>query len=151
VAIATGRNHLSLPKAAKPPTNKNPHAVALGRKGGKVGGKARAYSLTAEERPAIAVKGGQSPVGHGERAMSPGDHPLNRRVSIVQDMKALDDNPVFMWTQQKIEAAMKSVEPFLEIEASRDHDAKTKARLRERLEALRVAALPPGNLKRKHQ
>jgi hypothetical protein len=83
--------------------------------------------------------------------MSPGDHPLNRSVSIVQDMKALDDNPVFMWTQQKIEAAMKSVEPLLEIEASRDHDAKTKARLRERLEALRVAALPPGNLKRKHQ
>jgi hypothetical protein len=59
--------------------------------------------------------------------MSPGDHPLNRSVSIVQDMKALDDNPVFMWTQQKIEAAMKSVEPLLEIEASRDHDCKDKS------------------------
>jgi hypothetical protein len=30
-------------------TRKNPHAVALGRLGGKVGGKARAASLTAEE------------------------------------------------------------------------------------------------------
>jgi len=33
---------------------KNPHAVALGRKGGKVGGKARAESLTPEARSEIA-------------------------------------------------------------------------------------------------
>jgi hypothetical protein len=33
---------------------KNPHAVALGRAGGKVGGKARAQSLSAEERRAAA-------------------------------------------------------------------------------------------------
>lgn len=33
---------------------KNPHAVALGRKGGKVGGKARAKALTAEQRREIA-------------------------------------------------------------------------------------------------
>lgn len=59
VAIATGQEPLngkSPPKPVKPPTKKNPHAVALGRKGGKVGGKARAASLTAEERRAIAVK-----------------------------------------------------------------------------------------------
>jgi hypothetical protein len=35
---------------------KNPHAVALGRLGGKKGGKARAEKLTAEERREIAKK-----------------------------------------------------------------------------------------------
>jgi len=35
---------------------KNPHAVALGRLGGKKGGKARAEKLTAEERSEIARK-----------------------------------------------------------------------------------------------
>lgn len=35
---------------------KNPAAVALGRKGGLKGGKARAKSLTAEERSEIAKK-----------------------------------------------------------------------------------------------
>lgn len=58
VALATGQE---LPKAAKPKkpapvAKKNPHAVALGRKGGKVGGKRRAEVLTAKERHSIAVK-----------------------------------------------------------------------------------------------
>ena len=35
---------------------KNSHAVALGRLGGKKGGKARAKKLTAEQRSAIARK-----------------------------------------------------------------------------------------------
>jgi hypothetical protein len=35
---------------------KNPAAVALGRRGGFKGGKARASKLTAEERKAIAQK-----------------------------------------------------------------------------------------------
>jgi len=35
---------------------KNPHAVALGRRGGKVGGPARAANMTAEERSAAARK-----------------------------------------------------------------------------------------------
>jgi hypothetical protein len=35
---------------------KNPHAVALGRLGGKKGGKARAEKLTAEERREISRK-----------------------------------------------------------------------------------------------
>jgi hypothetical protein len=39
--------------AEKPP-KKNPHAVALGRKGGKVGGKARAKALSPEKRAEIA-------------------------------------------------------------------------------------------------
>lgn len=33
---------------------KNPHAVALGRRGGKKGGKARAERLTAQQRSHIA-------------------------------------------------------------------------------------------------
>jgi hypothetical protein len=35
---------------------KDPHAVALGRKGGLKGGKARAQKLTAEQRKEIARK-----------------------------------------------------------------------------------------------
>jgi hypothetical protein len=37
-------------------TQKNPHAVALGRKGGKKGGKARMARLTAAERSELARK-----------------------------------------------------------------------------------------------
>jgi len=39
-----------------PDEGKNPAAVALGRLGGKKGGKARAAKLTAAERTAIAKK-----------------------------------------------------------------------------------------------
>ncbi len=39
---------------------KNPAAVALGRLGGKKGGKARAQKLTAEERSEIARRAAQS-------------------------------------------------------------------------------------------
>ncbi len=38
----------------KKPPEKNPHAVALGRLGGKKGGPARAKKLTPEERSEIA-------------------------------------------------------------------------------------------------
>jgi len=37
---------------------KNPHAVGLGRLGGKIGGPARAAKLTAEERTESARKAG---------------------------------------------------------------------------------------------
>lgn len=40
----------------KPADGKNPAAVALGRLGGKKGGKARADSLTPEKRKEIAQK-----------------------------------------------------------------------------------------------
>jgi hypothetical protein len=39
---------------------KNPHAVALGRLGGKKGGPARARSLSAEERTESATKAGRA-------------------------------------------------------------------------------------------
>lgn len=48
VRIATGEDE----KPAKP--EKNPAAVALGRMGGRKGGKARAAKLSPEERSAIA-------------------------------------------------------------------------------------------------
>jgi hypothetical protein len=52
VAAATGQ-----PRRAKKPTKrKNPAAVALGRLGGPKGGKARAASLTPEQRSEIAKK-----------------------------------------------------------------------------------------------
>ena len=40
----------------KKPKAKNPAAVALGKLGGKKGGKARAEALTIEQRKAIAKK-----------------------------------------------------------------------------------------------
>ena len=39
---------------------KNPHAVALGRLGGKKGGLARAQNLSAQERTASATKAGKA-------------------------------------------------------------------------------------------
>ncbi len=45
------------PAAETPPaTEKDPAAVALGRKGGLKGGKARAAALTSEQRSEIAKK-----------------------------------------------------------------------------------------------
>jgi hypothetical protein len=43
-----------------PKRRKNPHAVALGRKGGLVGGTARAKSLSPEERARIAKSAAQA-------------------------------------------------------------------------------------------
>ena len=40
--------------------HKNPNAVALGKRGGMLGGPARARTLTAEQRSAIASQGGQA-------------------------------------------------------------------------------------------
>jgi hypothetical protein len=44
------------PPAKKPEREKDPNAVALGRKGGLKGGKARAEKLSSEERYRIAQK-----------------------------------------------------------------------------------------------
>lgn len=68
VAIATGQepSNGKRPPKPEPEPKKNPHAVALGRRGGKVGGKARAESLTAEERHSIAVKAARARWGMEE-------------------------------------------------------------------------------------
>lgn len=44
------------PPPKPPPKPKNRNAVALGRRGGKVGGKVRASRMTAEERSEAARK-----------------------------------------------------------------------------------------------
>ncbi|MCK9391538.1 MAG: hypothetical protein WCW53_06920 [Syntrophales bacterium] len=44
----------------EPETGKNPAAVALGRLGGKKGGKARAENLTPEQRKEIAKNAAQA-------------------------------------------------------------------------------------------
>lgn len=49
VALTTGQK-------TEEPDNKNPAAVALGKLGGSKGGKARAKSLNAAQRSAIAKK-----------------------------------------------------------------------------------------------
>lgn len=51
-------------KGTDPYEGKNPAAVELGRLGGKKGGKARAKSLTAEERSAIAKKAARARWGN---------------------------------------------------------------------------------------
>lgn len=56
VAKATGT---AAPKKARKP-RKNPHAVALGRKGGLKGGVARAANLTPEQRRQIAQAAAQA-------------------------------------------------------------------------------------------
>lgn len=55
VDIATGAI-----QEISPESGKNPHAVALGRLGGKKGGKARAKKLSADERASIAKIAAQS-------------------------------------------------------------------------------------------
>lgn len=49
------------------PTDKDPAAVALGRKGGLKGGKARAAKLTKAQRKAIAQKAAKARWGKRER------------------------------------------------------------------------------------
>lgn len=53
VDIATG-------EAEKTDSSKNPHAVALGRRGGLKGGKARAKALTKERKSEIARTGAEA-------------------------------------------------------------------------------------------
>lgn len=55
VSEATGQQPSRRPKK-KPAKRKNPAAVALGRLGGKKGGKARANALSPERRAEIARK-----------------------------------------------------------------------------------------------
>lgn len=55
VSLLTGGGTASTPKPARK-RRKNPAAVALGRKGGKVGGKRRAELLTVERRREIASR-----------------------------------------------------------------------------------------------
>ncbi|MDQ3620292.1 MAG: hypothetical protein M3391_09225 [Actinomycetota bacterium] len=47
-----------------PDEGKDPNAVALGRKGGQKGGKARAAKLTAKERSEIAKKAARARWGN---------------------------------------------------------------------------------------
>jgi hypothetical protein len=48
------------PTEQPPDEGKNPHAVALGRMGGRKGGKARAAKLSAKKRSEIAKKAAQA-------------------------------------------------------------------------------------------
>ena len=48
---------------------KNPHAVALGRLGGKKGGVARAQSLSPERRKEIALMGVIARLGKGRKSL----------------------------------------------------------------------------------
>ena len=47
-------------KPEEPPSNKNPHAVALRRLGGQKGGAARANKLTPEQRREIARRAAEA-------------------------------------------------------------------------------------------
>jgi hypothetical protein len=57
VEQAIGEHMDGSPLETPSPDTHSPQAVARGRKGGKLGGKARASKLTKDERTAIARKG----------------------------------------------------------------------------------------------
>jgi hypothetical protein len=59
IDIATGEDK-EADSAGPPDPGKNPHAVELGRLGGKKGGVSRAQKLSAEERKQIAQKAAQA-------------------------------------------------------------------------------------------
>jgi len=63
VETATGERLHSAP----PKHRKNPHAVALGRKGGLKGGAARARNLSPEQRRQIAVAAARARWGKRSR------------------------------------------------------------------------------------
>lgn len=65
VAIAPAKNPGKPRPKSKPEPKKNPHAVALGRQGGKVVGKA-GETLTAEDRRSIVVKAARARWGMSE-------------------------------------------------------------------------------------
>ena len=65
VDIATGEA-----EDENPDEGKNPAAVALGRLGGKKGGKARAKKLTAEQRREIARKAAESRWAKHKRSLT---------------------------------------------------------------------------------
>jgi hypothetical protein len=60
VEHAIGEQMDGKPLETPPPDRRNPHAVALGSMGGRKGGKARARSLSAAKRRAIAKKAAKS-------------------------------------------------------------------------------------------
>ncbi len=60
------------PVAEVPASEKNPHAAALGRLGGKKGGPARAISLSAERRSEIARRAAEAR-WHHERETQEGE------------------------------------------------------------------------------
>ena len=57
-------------KPAPVPNGKDPAAVALGRKGGLVGGKARAAAMTKKQRVASAKKAAAARWGKGQPSKS---------------------------------------------------------------------------------
>ena len=59
-AFATLQHVISLTEGAEERSEKNPAAVALGRRGGAKGGPARALALTATRRREIASKAAQT-------------------------------------------------------------------------------------------
>jgi hypothetical protein len=68
VEQAIGEQIDGSPLPTPEPDTRNPHAVALGSMGGKKGGKARAKSLSAAKRRAIAKKASSSRWGRKRKS-----------------------------------------------------------------------------------
>lgn len=62
---AIGERPKTLPPAER--TEKNPEAVTRGRKGGKKGGKARAESMSADQRKRVAESGAKARWGEKKK------------------------------------------------------------------------------------
>lgn len=88
----------------KPKPAKDPAAVALGRKGGKKGGVARAAKLTAEQRSEIARKAVQA---RWDRANSDREHPAKsgQETAVSQPANvATDSDRVVLELLQRLKA-----------------------------------------------
>jgi hypothetical protein len=70
-------------------TKKDPAAVALGRKGGKIGGPARAAKLTHEQRSEIARKAVQARWAKAKKGSS---HKLGQRIASATPAATAVDN-----------------------------------------------------------
>jgi hypothetical protein len=70
-------------------TKKDPAAVALGRKGGKIGGPARAAKLTPEQRSEIARRAVQS---RWAKAKKGGSHKLRQRINSARVATTADNS-----------------------------------------------------------
>lgn len=64
-SLAAKITEMATNEQSEPDDGKNPAAVALGRLGGKKGGKARAEKLTREQRQEIGRKGAAARWGTG--------------------------------------------------------------------------------------
>jgi K+-sensing histidine kinase KdpD len=94
--------------AVKAQKQKNPAAVALGRKGGKKGGPARAATLTPKQRSESARKAVQARWAKAKerRATSTTDTSDNALLALLKRLKAANDTQEVRQLSDQLERAI---------------------------------------------